>query len=215
VAWLLPRIYDRCTAATEKACFQSWRAQLLADVSGDVLEVGAGTGHNLGHYGPVVTRLVVTDPEPAMLDRLRRKLAAAPVASSPEVDVVVLGASPDALPFPDQSFDVVVATLVLCSVPDQPAALAEVRRVLRPAGHLVFLEHIAADGRPRRLAWQHRVEPVWKRLVGGCHLTRRTAEAIAASGFDLDDADLTRESARKAVPVVRPTVRGVARKPAA
>lgn len=215
MAWLLPRVYDRCTAATEEACFQAWRAQLLADVAGEVLEVGAGTGHNLGHYGPGVTRLVVTDPEPAMLDRLRRKLAAAPVASSPEVDVVVHRASADALPFPDQSFDVVVATLVLCSVPDQPAALAEVRRVLRPAGLLVFLEHVAADGRPRRLAWQHRVEPVWKRLAGGCHLTRRTAEAIAASGFDLDDADLTRESARKAVPVVRPTVRGVARKRAA
>lgn len=216
MAWLLPRIYDRCTAATERACFQAWRADLLADVTGDVLEIGAGTGHNLAHYGPGVTRLVVTDPEPAMLDRLRRKLATVPVgSSSSDVEVVVQRASADALPFPDHSFDVIVTTLVLCSVPDQPAALAEVRRVLRPGGRLVFLEHVAADGRPRRLAWQHRVEPVWKRVVGGCHLTRRTAEAIAASGFELDETDVTRESARKAAPVVRPTVRGVARKRAA
>ncbi len=215
MAWLLPRIYDRCTAATEEACFQAWRADLLADVGGEVLEIGAGTGHNLAHYGPGVTRLVVTDPEPAMLDRLRRKLSDVPVASSPEVDLVVQRASADALPFPDDSFDVVVATLVLCSVPDQPAALAEVRRVLRPGGRLVFLEHVAADGRPRRLAWQHRVEPLWKRLVGGCHLTRRTADAIAASGFELGEDDVTRESARKAAPVVRPTVRGAARKRAA
>jgi SAM-dependent methyltransferase len=106
----------------------------------------------------------------------------------------------------DGSFDVVVSTLVLCSVPDQPAALVELRRVLRPGGRLAFLEHVAAVDRPGRLRWQQRLEPVWKRLAGGCHLTRRTAEAVGGAGFTL--GEITRESARKAAPVVRPTVRG-------
>lgn len=209
MAWLFPRIYDRLTATTEKACFQAWRAELLADVAGEVLEVGAGTGNNLAHYGPAVTRLVLTDPEPAMLDRLRGHLH----RLDPSVKAQVEQASASALPYADASFDVVVATLVLCSVPDQAVALAELRRVLRPGGSLVFIEHVAADpvSKPRRLVWQRRVEPVWKRVAGGCHLTRRTDEAIAAAGFDL--GEVTRESARKAVSVVRPTVRGTATAP--
>ncbi|MEJ7584387.1 MAG: class I SAM-dependent methyltransferase [Acidimicrobiales bacterium] len=154
---------------------------------------------------------------PARGDRPRAghaRSAAAPARSTrPSVEVSVERASADALPFPDASFDTVVATLVLCSVPDQPAALAELRRVLRPGGALVFLEHVAAEDRPKRLRWQRRIEPVWKRLAGGCHLTRVTADAIVAAGFDLPDAALTRESARKTTPVVRPTVRGVATKP--
>ena len=208
MAWLFPRIYDRITAPVEEACFQAWRADLLAGIGGDVLEIGAGTGNNLAHYGPSVTTLVMTDPEQAMLDRLLPRLDRLPDS----VAVAVERASVDDLPFDAGSFDVVVATLVLCSVPDQAVALAEVHRVLRPGGALVFLEHVAADGRPKRLRWQHRVEPVWKRLAGGCHLTRRTAEAIVRAGFELAEGDVTRESARKATPVVRPTVRGVARR---
>ncbi len=208
MAWLFPRVYDRLTAATEEACFQGWRADLLAGVEGEVLEIGAGTGNNLAHYGPGVTRLVVTDPEQAMLDRLVPRLGRLPAG----VDVAVRRAGADELPFPDDSFDVVVTTLVLCSVPDQPKALAEVRRVLRPGGRLVFLEHVAAEGRPQRLAWQRRVEPVWKRVFAGCHLTRHTAEAIVDAGFTLDEGTVVRESARKATPLIRPTVRGVAQK---
>lgn len=209
MAWLFPRIYDRLTAGTEEACFQQWRSDLLAGVSGDVLEVGAGTGNNLAHYRPAVTRLVVTDPEPAMLDRLRPKLD----ALHPDMPVEVAVASLVDLPFGDGEFDTVVSTLVLCSVPDQAEALAEVARVLRPGGRLVFMEHVAAEGRPDRLKWQRRIEPVWKRVAGNCHLTRHTAEAIAAAGFELAESDVTRESARKATPLVRPTVRGVARRP--
>jgi len=210
VSWLFARVYDRLTAPTEEACFQQWRAELLADVSGDVLEIGAGTGNNLVHYGPGVTHLVLTEPDPTMRRRLEGKLAdvrAAGGLGGPVVEIRPDGA--DRLPFADGSFDAVVSTLVLCSVPDQPAALAEIRRVLRPDGTLVFLEHVAADGRPDRLKWQRRVEPVWKRLAGGCHLTRHTADAIVAAGFEV--GDLTRESARKATPVVRPTVRGAGR----
>jgi ubiquinone/menaquinone biosynthesis C-methylase UbiE len=114
----------------------------------------------------------------------------------------------DALPFDDGAFDAVVSTLVLCSVPDVERALAEVRRVLRPGGKLLFLEHVAADDRPDRLAWQRRLEPLWMRISGNCHLTRRTGEAIRAAGFRVQRE--TRESMRKALPIVRPSVRGLA-----
>jgi ubiquinone/menaquinone biosynthesis C-methylase UbiE len=122
--------------------------------------------------------------------------------------VEVLDASLDDLPWPAEAFDAVVGTLVLCSVPRLDRALAEIHRVLTPRGRFVFLEHVAADNRPRRLRWQHRVEPLWKRISGGCHLTRRTADAIVAAGFEI--ADIRRESMRKAWPLVRPTIRGVA-----
>lgn len=184
-----------------------WRAGLLAGLEGDVLEIGAGTGLNLAHYPGTVRRLVLTDPEPAMLDRLRPRLTRVAEGVATEVQVADAGQ----LPFADDSFDTVVATLVLCSVPDPAAALAEVRRVLRPDGRLVFLEHVAADHRPDRLRWQQRIDPLWKRLAGGCRLTRRTADAITAAGFEVDE--LTRESARKTSPLTRTTIRGSATSP--
>ena len=199
-------MYDRFTAPAEEACFQAWRAELLAPLTGEVLEIGAGTGNNLAHYPAAVTRLVVTEPELAMMEQLVPRLPR--VQAGIEVETQVCGV--EHLPFPDASFDAVVVTLVLCSVPDQRAALAEIHRVLRPGGRLVFLEHVAAVDRPDRLKWQRRAEPVWKRLAGGCCLTRETAEVIAASGFDLPAEAVTRESARKAMALVRPTVRGTA-----
>jgi ubiquinone/menaquinone biosynthesis C-methylase UbiE len=120
-------------------------------------------------------------------------------------------AAAERLPFPDASFDAVVGSLVLCSVRDQRAALAEIARVLEPGGRLVFLEHVAADARPARLKWQHRIEPVWKHLMGNCHLTRRTEAAIVAAGLRIERIE--RESIRKALPIVRPSIRGTARKP--
>lgn len=203
---LFARMYDRFTAPAEEACFQAWRAELLAPLTGEVLEIGAGTGNNLAHYPTGVTRLVVTEPELAMMEQLVPRLPR--VQAGIEVETQVCGV--ERLPFPDASFDAVVVTLVLCSVPDQRAALAEIHRVLRPGGRLVFLEHVAAVDRPDRLKWQRRAEPVWKRLAGGCCLTRETAEVIAASGFDLPAEAITRESARKAMALVRPTVRGTA-----
>lgn len=201
-------LYDRVLAPMEEAGLRAWRADLLSGLSGTVVEVGAGTGANLAHYPPAVARLVVTEPEPAMLAQLRQRLGTV----HPDVPVEVQRAASASLPLADGEADAVVSTLVLCSVTDQAATLAELRRVLRPGGRLVFLEHVAADHKPRRLRWQHRFDHVWPFLCGGCHLTRRTAEAIEGAGFVLED--VRRESARKASPLVRTMVRGSARVPA-
>lgn len=202
MSWLMAAVYDRFMKVSEEACLGKWRAELLADLSGEVLEVGAGTGSTLSLYPKAVTRLVLAEPDPHMRRRLREKPRPA--------GVEVSDASLEKLPFDDRSFDAVVCSLVLCSVRDQTAALAEIARVLRPGGRLVFLEHVAADGKPDRLKWQGRIEPVWKHLMGNCHLTRRTEAAIAAAGFEFERIE--RESIRKALPIVRPSIRGSARK---
>jgi ubiquinone/menaquinone biosynthesis C-methylase UbiE len=205
MSWLFAAAYDPFMRKSERACLRDWREELLAPLSGRVIEIGAGTGANVAHY-PKLERLVLTEPDRHMLERLdaerRRALATAEVVQ----------ASADALPFADASFDVAVATLVLCSVPDLGRALAEVRRVLRPGGALVFLEHVAAEDVPSRLVWQERLEPFWCRIAGNCHLARRTAAAITNAGFELES--VTKDSMRKALPVVRATIRGVARLPA-
>ena len=205
---LIAAVYDRFTEASEEACLREWRADLLGDLSGDVLEVGAGTGLNLPFYPPAVTRLVLSEPDPHMRKQLAEK-----ARTRGEDRAEVVDASLERLPMPDASFDAVVSTLVLCSVPRLDRALEEIRRVLRPGGRFVFIEHVAAEDRPRRLKWQHRVEPVWKRVSGNCHLTRRTGQAIETAGFDI--VRNHRESMRKAWPLVRPTIRGVAVRPRA
>jgi ubiquinone/menaquinone biosynthesis C-methylase UbiE len=202
---LFAAIYDPFMRSAERACLAAWRAALLEGATGDVLEIGAGTGANLPYYPPAVTQLRLTEPDRDMLARLRRRVEVAPVR---QVDAQ--SAAVDALPFDDASFDTVVSTLVLCSVPDVTTALAEIRRVLRPGGRLLFLEHVAADDRPTRLAWQRRLEPLWMRVSGNCHLTRRTGESIRAAGFVVESE--TRESVRKALPIMRPSIRGVARR---
>ncbi len=195
--------YDPFMRRTERACLRSWRRELLATASGAVLEIGAGTGANLGLYPSGVERLVLTDTDEHMLARLRRRHDLPARAG-------VVRASADALPFADASFDAVVSTLVLCSVPDVDRTLREIRRVLRAGGELFFLEHVGAEPGSSRRTWQRRVEPLWSRIAGNCHLTRATDEAITRAGFEMGSVE--RESMRKALPLVRPTVRGVARK---
>ena len=203
---LFAALYDRLMAGSEEACVREWRAELLGGLSGRVLEIGAGTGLNLPHYSrSAVTELVLAEPDAAM----RRRLDIKAVAQG--VKATVVDAPAEALPFDDATFDAVVSTLVLCSVSDQRAALAEVARVLVPGGRLVFLEHVAADAAttPERLRRQRRVEPVWKRVAGGCHLTRATEQAIRDAGFTFE-VEPTRESMEHAFTFVRPTVRGAA-----
>lgn len=201
---LMAMIYDPFTRGSEEACLRDWRRELLADARGRVLEIGAGTGANLPFYGEDVERLVLTEPDPHMRAKLEDKAPA-------RLGLETTGAAAERLPFEDGSFDAVVSTLVLCSVRSLEGSLAELSRVLAPGGSLIFLEHVAAEDRPRRLRWQRRLEPVWKRFTGNCHLTRRTEAAIVEAGFELEE--VRRESIRKAMPLTRPSVRGVARKP--
>jgi ubiquinone/menaquinone biosynthesis C-methylase UbiE len=205
MSWLMAAVYDRFMRGSEEACLAQWRAELLRDLSGAVLEVGAGTGVTLPHYPKSVARLVLSEPDAHMRRKLEKKVDAAALRN-----VEISRAPLDAMPFRPGEFDAVVCSLVLCSVPEQAAALAAIARVLKPGGRLAFLEHVAADGRPGRLKWQRRIEPVWKHLMGNCHLTRRTEAAIAAAGFQIER--IQRESIRKALPIVRPSIRGIARK---
>lgn len=200
---LFARVYDRLVLPSEQACVRDWRAELLDDVEGVVVDIGAGTGANLPHFSAAVTRLIAAEPDPHMRRRLRERLSAG--APCP-VDVVDAPAERTTLPA--ASVDAVVSTLVLCSVTDLDAALAEYRRVLRPGGKLVFIEHVIAHDNPGRARWQRRIEPIWKRMFGNCHLTRDTATAIERAGFQFES--LERQSMRKASPVVRPTIRGIA-----
>lgn len=204
MSWFMSKIYDRFMADTEQAALGQWRRELLSQAGGKVLEVGAGTGVNLPLYPSEVSELVITEPDRHMRARLQEK-GVLPVRAKMVADAV------GQLRMDDASIDTVVCTLVLCSVDDQPAALKDLFRVLRPGGKLLFIEHVAAESNPERLAWQRRIEPVWKRIAGNCHLTRNTAAEIERAGFEL--GSVQRESMRKALPWVRPSVRGVAVKP--
>jgi ubiquinone/menaquinone biosynthesis C-methylase UbiE len=202
---LVAASYDRLTARSERECLAAHRRDLLAAVGGDVLEIGGGTGANLVHYAPGVRTLTVTEPEPAMLRRLRRRAAADRPAA------ILLRAPAEDLPFEDESFDAVVCTLVLCTVDDQPRALREIRRVLRPGGRLLFLEHVRAE-EPRVARLQDRVAPLHRRIAHGCHCNRPTLERIRAAGFEV--TTVSRDALAHAPRIVRPLIVGSATRPA-
>ncbi|MCK6523191.1 methyltransferase domain-containing protein [Myxococcota bacterium] len=203
MAWLRACCYDLALRNAEARCLTAWRAALLRDARGVVLDVGAGTGLNLSHVPRDNTRLILTEPDPDMRARLARRAAAE------RPDAELLDAPAESLPLPDASVDVVVSTLVLCSVAEQAPALAELRRVLRPGGRLLFLEHVAAEEGSALLRWQRRLEPLWWHIAERCALTRRTDEALLSAGFTLES--MTRAPMRGGVPWVSPTIRGVAR----
>ncbi|MGM0556576.1 MAG: class I SAM-dependent methyltransferase [Myxococcota bacterium] len=206
MSWLLAKIYDRFMAPAEDACLREWRQEVVTGASGRVLEIGAGTGANLDFYGSQVERLTLVEPDPHMREQLAEK-----VRNSGRTGVEIVPIVAEALPASDATIDTVVSTLVLCSVDDPGLTLREAHRVLRSGGELRFLEHVGAHDNPGRRKWQERIEPMWKIAADGCHLTRETAENIERAGFEM--VDLTRESMRKAWPILRPTVRGVASKP--
>ncbi len=170
-------LYDPLGGTMERRWMGGRRRRLLAGARGAVLEIGGGTGANLPHYRSV-NRVIVAEPDPFMRKRLGQKLEDA------RFPVEVSAAGAEALPFSDGSFDTVVSTLVLCTVPDQGSALDEVRRVLRPGGRLLFIEHVRATGSMAR--WQDRIEPLWGRLLGGCHPNRDTVAAIKEAGFEIE-----------------------------
>ncbi|MCL6414916.1 methyltransferase domain-containing protein [Aestuariirhabdus sp. Z084] len=204
---LMAVIYDRIMRGTEQACLQQWRGELLGQCYGRVLEIGAGTGASLPLYPKGIEELLLCEPDDAMRRQLDRRLS----SQDWDLQINLASFSGEQLVVEDGSVDCVVSSLVLCSVSHQPSALEELFRVLKPGGILLFVEHVAAPKASSRYRWQRRIEPFWKRMAGNCHLTRCTEQAIVDTGFVLDRVE--RESLRKAPPFVRPSIRGVARKP--
>jgi ubiquinone/menaquinone biosynthesis C-methylase UbiE len=175
--------YDRQMTKVEQAGLGARREGLLADAAGKVLEIGAGTGSNLRFYGPAVASLTLTEPEIPMLRRLQRKTDEQMPAAT------VLRAPAEDLPFEDDCFDVAVSTLVLCGVDDQPRALRELRRVLRPGGQLLFIEHVRATDTHLARS-QDRMNGI-NRFVVGCDCNRPTLDSIGEAGFTVTRVEHT------------------------
>jgi len=196
------RIYDAFTAGLDRKGFGQRRDRQVAELRGDVLEVGAGTGLNLPRYRSA-DLLVALEPHRTYSRRLRARAGAA------HVPVEVVAGTAEELPFADESFDNVVTTLSLCSVGDLDVALAEIRRVLRPGGALHFLEHVRGEGATAR--WQDRLTPIQRRIADGCHLNRDTAAAILQAGFEI--TELERFAMPAGASVIRPAIQGTALRP--
>jgi SAM-dependent methyltransferase len=193
--------YERSMAESEDAGLRERRRELLARATGRTLELGAGTGLNLRHYPEAVSELTLTEPFEPMARRLRERLAGS------ERDADVVAAEAESLPFPDDSFDTVVSTLVLCTVDDLALSLAEIERVLRPGGRLLFCEHVRSN-HPGLARWQDRFERPWGFIAHGCHPNRDTVAAIAASPLEVEEVERGRFP--KAPAIARPLVVGSA-----
>jgi len=204
MSFITALIYDKILAPAEEACLMQWRRELLQNISGHVLEIGAGTGSNLGFYPDTVQSLVLSEPDIHMRRKMEKKI------TSSKFEITLTTGSAEKIEAENESYDYVVSSLVCCSVSQLELALLEIWRVLKPAGQLVFLEHVAAAKGTKRRQWQNRVNPFWRKLAGNCHLNRDTESAISAAGFKI--LEIKRESMRKAMPLVRPTIRGIAEK---
>jgi ubiquinone/menaquinone biosynthesis C-methylase UbiE len=191
------RIYDPVLRLGEHRGMRARRAALLADAHGRVLEIGAGTGLNLAHY-PASAELTLTEPVAAMRARLQERVRAAGRRAD------VLDAEAESLPFSDGAFDVVVSTLVLCTVGDPHAALREIGRVLRPGGQLLFIEHVRAEGRARAW-WQDHLARPWAAFAAGCRCNRATTAMI---GHHFTDTTADRAAWRGMPGIVRPLTVG-------
>ena len=195
-------VYDRMNRGAEDAGMRARRRDLVGEAAGYTLEIGAGTGLNVGHYGPQVDRLAMTEPEPHMADKLRARLR--------ETDRVAEVIETARVPFASASFDTVVATLVLCTVADPAHTLREIHRVLRPGGRLLFLEHVRsmepAVGRRQDL-----MRPVCGFVGRGCHPNRPTLATLMASPLVVERVEMV--SAENVPAIVRELITGVARRP--
>jgi ubiquinone/menaquinone biosynthesis C-methylase UbiE len=195
--------YNRLMASGERAGLADIRAALLGEASGDVLEVGAGTGLNLRHYTGKVRTLTATEPDASMLRRFQRVAGRAPQLTR------VLRAPAEDLPFDDATFDTVVSTLVLCGVDDQPRSVREIRRVLKPGGVLLLVEHVRSND-PALARRQDRMNGVNRMLVG-CDCNRPTLTTLERGGFVIDD--LVHGDLPKSPSFVRPMILGSATRP--
>ena len=203
-SYIIAKSYDYAMLSTEKRCLHDWRKKLLAQAHGDLLEIGAGTGVNLPHYPDSVARMTLSEPDAQMRKHLHRKTEQ---FQRQRLNITPWGA--ESIEMSDASFDTIVSTLVLCSVPNLEESLSEIYRLLRPDGVLLFLEHVISD-HPATRTWQHRIEPLWGLCAGNCHLTRDTATAILATGLNIEQ--LTEAPMTGAPAFVQRTIRGAARK---
>ena len=177
---VLPRIIDRVCGMKAAAPLRQRACEGLA---GDVVEIGFGSGLNVPFYPASVTHVAAIEPAD-----LGWKLADKRLRESP-VPVERSGLDGQSMPFADDTYDAALSTWTLCTIPDAVGALREVRRVLKPGGELHFLEHgLAPDESVQR--WQHRIEPAWKHVAGGCHLTRRITDLIVEAGFTVSEVDV-------------------------
>ena len=174
------------SAACSSKPIMKQREKIVPSASGRVLEIGCGLGTNFGLYDPEkVERLFALEPTEGMVTRAKKTLRDIPTLQD-RTEFMVTGA--EAIPLEDNSVDTAIITFVLCTISDWQSALAEVRRVLVPGGKILFSEHgLAPDVGVAK--WQRRIEPVWKRLAGGCHLTRDTGALLTSSGFALDKVE--------------------------
>jgi ubiquinone/menaquinone biosynthesis C-methylase UbiE len=194
-------LYDLNMSIVERACLKSWRRELLKQVYGEVLEVGAGTGANIDHYSDQVTRLVLTEPNKHMRKVLERN-----VSNRGLENVQVSDGTAQQIRAEDESFDCVVSSLVCGGAPYLGTALEEIKRVLKPGGNFVFLEHSAAAEGTSTRRWQNRINPIWRIM----DLTPETEKAIITAGFKMKE--ITRENIRKTLPFQGSTIRGIAEK---
>jgi ubiquinone/menaquinone biosynthesis C-methylase UbiE len=191
-------VYDAVLWTGERAGMRRRREQIVGQARGRTLELGSGTGLNLPYYPADLDELILAEPEPAMRKRLRARLSRVGASAK------VIDAPAESLPLEEASIDTVVCTLVLCTVDDPERALAEVARVLRPDGQLLFIEHVRSDS-PLLARWQDRLVGPWQRLVEGCRCNRATARLMADGGLKLE---LREEPWRAMPPLIRPLIAG-------
>ena len=203
MSFLSAFFYDSLLAKSEEACLTEWRSELVKHVHGNVLEIGAGTGANILFYPKNGIELTLSEPDKHMRTQLEEK-----VKDEGLDHVTISSHTIEENHRPDATFDCVVSTLVCCSVPNLASAFSEIKRILKPDGYFIFLEHVGAEKGTRRRRWQNRLTPLWCKISGNCHLNRETEIALKNAGFTFKE--IKRESMRKATPLVRPTIRGIA-----
>ena len=174
--YILPKLID---TACGQPPMTRLRARYVSQAVGKVLEIGIGSGLNLSHYGPAVESIVGVDPAEALTEKAQQR------ADAIDAPVDVIGVSGESLPVASESFDTVVCTWTLCSIPGAEAAVSEMHRALKPGGKLIFVEHGRSDD-PGIYKWQRRLEPMWKVIGGGCHLTRRADDLVQKGGFEIE-----------------------------
>ncbi len=200
---IFARVYARVAKDSESRGGREHRIRMLAGAAGRVVEIGAGVGSNFAHYPPTVSQVIAVEPEPHLRGRAQQAAAGAPVP------VKVIDGHAGVLPFHDGEFDVGVASLVLCTVPDQRLALTELRRVIRPGGELRFYEHVRSH-RAREARIQELADAtLWPHVAGGCNLARDTTAAIEEAGFEIEACERFAFSPARLMPSA-PHILGIA-----